>query len=249
MSKYKLENSNYNLSPVKFNCDNAFGDHIKDPFPSSSFFMIIVGKAGSGKTSFMVNLMSGTHENRIYRKVFDKITLVMPKNSRSSLQKDPFEDLPEEQQFESFTPDVIQKVKDIREDFNELDKKNKRPRNQLLILDDITATLKQNDIMKSLIELATNRRHYKLSIILLVQYLRAIPKPVRFQITSLVFFKPSNQIDSKILHEEYVNLKYNDYQDLARFVWVNSHDFLMIDKQSEKYYKNLQQIIMPEKEI
>jgi hypothetical protein len=82
-----------------------------------------------------------------------------------------------------------------------------------------------------------------------VQYLRAIPKPVRFQITSLVFFKPSNQIDSKILHEEYVNLKYNDYQDLARFVWVNSHDFLMIDKQSEKYYKNLQQIIMPEKEI
>jgi hypothetical protein len=248
MSKYKLQNSNYALSPVKFNCDNAFGDHIKAPFPSSSFFMIVVGKAGSGKTSFLMNMME-KGENRIYRKVFDKITLVMPKNSRSSLKKDPFEDLPEDQQFESFTPDVIQKVKDIREDFNVLDKKNKRSRNQLLILDDITAHLKQNDIMKSLIELATNRRHYKLSIILLVQYLRAIPKPVRFQITSLVFFKPSNQFDSKIIHEEYVNLKNDDYQDLTRFVWVDSHDFLMIDKQKELYYKNLQQIIMPQEKI
>ena len=59
------------------------------------------------------------------------------------------------------------KVKAIREEFDELDIKKKRPRNQLLILDDITASLKNNDVMKMLIELSTNRRHLKLSIILL----------------------------------------------------------------------------------
>ena len=57
--------------------------------------------------------------------------------------------------------------------------------------------------MKSLIELATNRRHLKLSIVLLVQFLIAIPRPVRFQETIIVFFKPSNQLDTNILKDEY----------------------------------------------
>ena len=59
--------------------------------------------------------------------------------------------------FEAFGNDVIVKVKEIREEFDELDEKKKRPRNQLLMLDDITAYLKDNN--KPLIELATNRRH------------------------------------------------------------------------------------------
>ena len=166
----------------------------------------------------------------------------MPTNSRKSMKDNPLDDLPSDQTFEEFTPDLIKKIRDIRENFDELDKKKKRPRNQLLILDDITATLKNNDIMKSLIELATNRRHLKLSIVLLVQFLRAIPRPVRFQATSVVFFKPSNQLDTNILKDEYVNLPHDEFNDLCRFVFVNSHDFLMINKNDETYYKNLQKI-------
>jgi energy-coupling factor transporter ATP-binding protein EcfA2 len=240
MSEFTLEDSNYDLQPVKFGVDGQLGYNIKDPFPNQSFFMIIVGKAGSGKTSLLINMI--THKG-IYKKIFDKIVLVMPKNSRKSMKKNPFDDLPSEQAFEEFSYNVIKKVKDIREEFDELDKKRKRPRQQLLILDDITATLKNNDIQKQLIELATNRRHYKLSIILLVQFIRAIPRPVRFQATCLVFFKPSNQLDSKIVEEEYVNLPRDDYKDLTRFVWQDAHDFLFVDKQNETYYKNLQKII------
>ena len=82
-----------------------------------------------------------------------------------------------------------------------------------------------------------------MSIILLVQFIRAVPRPVRFQITQIVFFKPANQLDSKIIQEEYINLPHEQYNDLTRFVWVNSHDFLFIDKQNETYFKNLQKII------
>jgi GTPase SAR1 family protein len=244
MPEYLLEDSNYEMQPVKFSVDGALGEHIKAPFPNQSFFMIICGKAGSGKTSLLMNMISNKGENRIYRKVFDKILLVMPVNSRKSINKNPLDDLPDDQTFNEFSFDVIDKVKEIRDEFDELDKKKKRVRHQLLILDDITATLKNIDIQKSLIELATNRRHYKLSIILLVQYIRAVPRPVRFQTTALIFFKPANQLDSKIVEEEYVNLKRDEYNDLTRFVWQDQHDFLYVDKQNETYYKNLQKIII-----
>ena len=240
---YHLEKANYDLGHVKFNVDNPLGDHILPPFPNQSFFMLICGKAGSGKTSLLINMLTQKDKNRIYRKVFDKILLVMPSNSRKSMKNNPLDDLPDDQTFEEFNHRVIERVKEIRDEFDELDKKRKRPRNQLLILDDITATLKNNDIQKALIELATNRRHLKLSIILLVQFIRAVPRPVRFQITQVVFFKPANQLDSKIIQEEYINLPHDQYNDLTRFVWVNSHDFLFIDKQNETYFKNLQKII------
>ena len=70
-------------------------------------------------------------------------------------------------------------------------------------------------------------------MILLVQFLRAIPRPVRFQATSVVFFKPANQLDTNILKEEYVNLPTDQFNDLCRFVFENSHDFLFVNKNSE----------------
>ena len=235
---FSLEDSNYKFKPVQFNVDGIFGDHIKEPFPNSSFFWIICGKAGSGKTSLLINSLIAKKSNRVYRKVFDKIILVMPSNSRKSLKNNPLDDLPDDQVFENFDGSVIDKIKEIREGFDE--EKKKRNRNQLLILDDVTAYLKDNP--KSLIELATNRRHLKLSIVLLVQFIRSVPRPVRFQVTHLTFFKPANELDSKIIEEEYINLKKQDFDNLKRFVFENAHDFLMIDKDHELYYKNLNKI-------
>lgn len=243
MSIISLEEPNYKLEPVKFSVDDILGDHIMEPFPNQSFFWLIVGKAGSGKTSLLINALNMKKENRVYRKVFDKILLVMPSNSRKSLKKNPLDDLPDDQVFEEMSKDVIDKIKEIRSDFDELDKKKKRSRRQLLILDDITAYLKQKENVKTLIELATNRRHLKLSIILLVQYIRAVPRPVRFQVTNVAFFKPSNELDLKIIQEEFVNLKKDVFDNLKRLVFQNAHDFLMVDKNNETFYKNMQKII------
>ena len=127
--------------------------------------------------------------------------------------------------------------------------KNKKIRNQLLILDDVTAYLKNKDNQQLLIELSTNRRHLNLSIILLVQFLRSVPKPVRFQITNIVVFKPSNELDTKIIEEEYINLHKNDFKELKRFVWNDNHDFLFINKDNDTYFKNLQKITFDESNV
>ena len=44
----------------------------------------------------------------------------MPKNSRRSIKNNPMDDLPADQQFEKFGTDVMTKIKEIREEFDEL---------------------------------------------------------------------------------------------------------------------------------
>jgi GTPase SAR1 family protein len=124
---FSLEDSNYNLEPVKFNVDSSLGEHIMEPFSNKSFFWLICGKAGSGKTSLLINSLKNKGANRVYNKVFDKITLVMPKNSRASIKDNPLDDLPSDQVYEEFDENVMTKVKEIREEFDELDIKKKRP--------------------------------------------------------------------------------------------------------------------------
>jgi hypothetical protein len=116
----------------------------------------------------------------------------------------------------------------------------------LLILDDITAYLKDDPSL--LIELTTNRRHLKLSICCLVQFLRSIPRPVRFQITDITIFKPANELDTKIVQEEFIQLANYDFKSLKRFVWQNKHDYLFISKDTETYYKNLNRIKFKQKD-
>lgn len=241
--EFSLEKANYEIEKIKFNVDGIFNDKIKPPFPNSSFFLTIIGKPGSGKTNLLVNML--TNKN-IYKRVFDKVLLVMPKNSIKSLKNNIFEDLPESQQFDEISPDVFEAIKHFRAEFDEIDEDaNKKPRskNMLLILDDVTAQLKEKENQKLLIELSTNRRHFKLSIILISQYLRAIPRCVRSQTTTLVYFKPANELDNNIVRDEYINLSKDTFNNLMRFVFQNQHDFLFVDKNNESYFKNLNKII------
>lgn len=237
--EFKLEPANYKLRKIDFNVDGILNPNLKEPFPNTSFFLLLCGKAGSGKTSLLMNLLTN---KAIYKNVFDKILLCMPLNSRNSLSDNPLEDLPADQMFEQLGPEIVTKIKEIRAEYDILDKKKKRNRNTLLIIDDCTSQLKQN--IPELIELSTNRRHLKLSIILLSQYVRAIPRPVRFQITSLVTFKPANQLDIGVIAEEFNSKPKLVFEDICRFVFEDKHSFLFINKDDDTMYKNLCKIII-----
>ena len=236
---FELSDTKYNFPVVPFTVDASLGAHIHAPFPSSSFFWVLVGSAGAGKTSLMVNALTAKGKNRVYNRVYDKIVLVQPKNSRMSIKNNPFEDLPTEQIFEKLDYNVIELIEENKKEFDK-NTKNKNM-NQLLILDDITASLKDNEDI--LLQLTTNRRHMKLSIILLVQHLRSISRSVRFQITDITLFRPSNGLDEETIHEEFVgNLNTKEFKKLSRFVWKEPYDNLFINKTTNTLFKNLQKI-------
>lgn len=244
---FKLEKPYYDIQQIGFNVDDKFNDIIKEPFPNHSFFMTILGPPKSGKTNLLINMITN---KKIYKKVFDKIILVMPTTSMKSIKNNIFSDLPTDQHFNELSPDVFIKIKSVRDEFDRLEelekekKKKPKTRRMLVIFDDVLSQLKDPENYNLLVSLATRYRHLRVSVILLAQYLRNIPKPMRSQISHLVAFKMPNELDKKILREEYIGLKLNEFIKLVNFVYENPHDFLFIDLYNNKFYKNLSKIIM-----
>ena len=76
----------------EFVCDNSpIGEHLNKydmmKHLNAYSFDVIIGKPGSGKTSLLISFLSAKGSNKIYRKCFDNILLVMPSHSRNSLKK------------------------------------------------------------------------------------------------------------------------------------------------------------------
>lgn len=91
-------------------------------------------------------------------------------------------------------------------------------------------------------ELSKNRRHLSLSIILLVQYVRDIPRSIRSQNTHIILFKPGNGLDYDILRKEFIQLKTDLFNELMAFTFKDKHDNLIINLETNELYKNLQKI-------
>ena len=68
------ENDLHIKAPIML-CDVELGDGkhpIPSPMPNKAFFMMLIGSAGSGKTSFLVSLLT-QKKPRIYRKAFESV--------------------------------------------------------------------------------------------------------------------------------------------------------------------------------
>lgn len=240
MNKYKLEPSNYEkLTNIKMICDHPLTKReIKEPFFNKSFFYIISAPPGSGKTTLLFQMLSTKGKNKIYYRVFKNILYVCPPSSRGSIKDNPLADL--DTIYDELSPIVMEKIKDNKKSYDEANKDYC----QLLIIDDCSAFLKDNENMKLLSELSKNRRHLSLSIILLVQYIYDIPRSVRNQLSALIIFKPANNNDLEVLRKEFINMKKDDFIELVNFVFENKHDHLFINKENNSLYKNLQKIIL-----
>ena len=241
--KFELEPSNYTkLNCVKLSCDVALTKReIKEPFLNKSFFYLICGSPGSGKSTLMFSLLTTKGKDKIYYKVFKNILYVCPKNSRASVKDNPLEELEPDSQFDNLSMEVQNKIIDNKKMYDEHKDKNY---NQLLIIDDCSAFLKDINNVKMLNELSMNRRHLNLSIICLVQYLRLVPFSVRCQISCAIIFKPANNEDLDIIRKEFINMNKKDFMLLSDYVFKEKHDNLFINKENNSLYKNLQKIII-----
>lgn len=223
--------SKIRFKPPAFVCDKCIHDQIEEPLPKAPFFMCIIGSAGSGKTSLAVNLLTS---KQAYKRAFHHVHVVMPPRSVESLKRNVFKS------HDKMYPEL---------DYGTLDTINSRVMEaaekkeySMLFMDDVTASLKDNDIQREMKELIFNRRHLRLSIVLLVQSYNAMPLSIRKTMSHFAMFKPRNKKEYGAIFDEIIFLDKDTADKVMRFVFDEPYSFLFSDVDRGHLYKKFDRI-------
>ena len=138
------KNEDIDLNIPKFLCDdNAVGEHLNNHDLTKLLnvfgFLCVVGRAGSGKTSLTISLITQSNP-KIYKKTSHHVIVIMPQNSINSMTKNPFKGL--ENIYHEINNDVICEIYDKIDGWSKDDEKT------LLYIDDMTADLKRTKLIQ-----------------------------------------------------------------------------------------------------
>lgn len=205
--------------------------------PKHPFRMYVVGASGSGKSNFILNLL--TRKN-MYKDYFDSILVVSP----TAVHLDPnykVLDLPEEHFYEP-DEDVLERIMEVQQEVVEKKGKEKAPK-LLLVLDDIVS---YTNFTRSpmLLKFAVMSRHWNISMMILSQAYHLIMKPVRLQMSSIVFFKGSNK-ELEVITEDFGAAGMSKWQFMygVSYATMEKYNFFFVDLhrdvESGRYRKNL----------
>ena len=236
------EENDIKLDLPSWTVDNSLGDHIPSPFKKQSFFYIFTGRSRSGKSSLAIALLCNK-KPRIYRRVFDNIIVVIPSSSLRSLKKNCFETIDNSKKFDDLSYDTVNEILDLIEEYSANEEQT------LLYIDDMTAYLKQSSISMLLSKIINNRRHYLVSIIIIVQNIVRVPLELRKLATMIFFWKSSNRKELEVIKNEYINLNNNDFNKLIRFVFRDPYDFMIIDNEDNELYRKFNHLILDDTSI
>lgn len=230
-----IKHDQVDLKPVKMLCDTPLHAKLENTELTKSFFnrtnfTLVLGTPGSGKTTFTVGFIK-----QIYKKVFEKVIVVMPESSRNSLSSNPFESLPEDQLYEELTGDTVANIYDMLKDHSGEKQKT------LLILDDVQHALKNKFVLTSFKKIIANRRHLRTTIICICQNYTALDKSLRLLVNNIIAFNLGNVQFQKI-KEEHLNMKQETFDEIRKFSYKNPHDWILINPDSERIFKGFHEI-------
>lgn len=239
------KNKALNLNIPNFTCDdNPIGEHLNKYDMLSHLncygFTCLLGKPGSGKTSIVISWLTGKGKNKVFRKAFDNVVVVMPESSRNSLSKNIFEHHDPTKLYEELN------LKNITQIYDKLIASSKEKENTLLILDDIGASLKSNDIQTILKKIIFNRRHLKCHIVVMLQSFTSAPLTIRKLYTNVIMFKPSKK-EFETLFEELFETQKDNAMDIMNFVYDKPHQYLFLNVDSQRMYKHFDEVIVHKK--
>ena len=233
------------IQPVHFKTDVEF-DKIIPPLPNKTFFMALVGKPASGKSTTMSALLSKKPNKDgfgFYRKQFEHVYFVMPRNSLENMpDKHPYHKHIEAQPdtyFDTLNGKTLMEIMTrAKEDALEGER-------SLLLIDDELAALKNPEVINLLKEIAANRRHYALSVCILTQVWNTIPIVVRKMLSHAFIWRASPK-EFECMHDEaFFNLSKADAKELCEHAWKQDHGFVFIGLSDNKFYdKSLHELVM-----
>jgi KaiC/GvpD/RAD55 family RecA-like ATPase len=224
------------LTPPGFKCDTCLVKRDIEPFENRSFFTGIFGKPGSGKTSLCVSSLV-SRKPKVYAKAFNHVYVWMPSSSRKSLRCDPFGALDPGNLFEDLD---LASLSEVYEKLQE-----NTPETSLIVIDDMSQSLKDHSIRKLLNHIILNRRHLHCSIMIMSQYFNAVPLEMRKNLSSVIIVgRITNKKEYKNLAEEVLHLDKDDMDAVMRYTFQKPHDHLFIRLDSGRMYRNMARLIL-----
>lgn len=223
------------LKPVKMLCDNGIHPKLNKyeltKFLNCHSTNLLIGKPGSGKTSLIGSFFNS---KELLKQTYHNLILFQPSNSRSSMKDDIFETIPtkyDELNYENLS-EVMEQIQ------------NEDPKyNNCIILDDQGAYLKNKEVKKLLKNIIFNRRHLRTSIFFLTQTYLSVDKEIRKLFSNLFVFKVSKK-ELELIFDELVEEAKDLVQPISKFVFDVPYNFLFINTDSGKMYKNWDEIIL-----
>lgn len=201
-------------------------------------------------------------ENKQLKKVIKKISekdtnkeIVenKPSNSGMAIKMFPNDDktftglLPDDCYITEYDPSTLARIVEQQQgmiDFLEENGYTKHVADRILIIfDDLVGSLlftnKKGDTFKTL---NTNHRHMSVSIFMVSQAYKEIPKTVRTNFTCLILFKIFSAKEIEAIHEEYpMDLQSKEWEEVYNYCTNEPHGFMFFDikkKEGQRIMKN-----------
>lgn len=198
----------------------------------------VIGKPGSGKTSLVTSLFTS---RKIYRKCFHLIIVFMPPHSLSSMtdQSCPWYRLPRDQLFSELSPEtmarawaLIQTRKAHYKDFQ-----------ALIVFDDVQVAY--HDVERQMLDWSANRRHYHLSMFVIGQSYKKLPRMFRSSMSDLFAFRLSNGDLEDIEKELFAGSK-KEWRDILHAYAHDpaAHSFLYLHITGQRVFLNWSEVLM-----
>lgn len=206
--------------------------------PASSFFLILNGKPGSGKTNMLLNLLL---RKSLYGRKFDKIFFFSP--SQRTFSENYLNGLPKSQRFDTFNiPDLMSAIESIEDSGKKV----------LFVFDDVVNDLDTAKNQSALLRLLYNRRHLTgkggfTSVIITSQVYNRIPLRIRKVATHTIFFPTGSEKEKMSIYDELVGgMNYADFDSILKRSWgADEHAFIFMDILRQKFYRNFDTEISP----
>ena len=231
MLKISEEKNDMVVKAPPNNLDKPLASDIPYPLPPySGFSMLIVGSSGSGKTSLLYSMVTGSKKKgkrTSYKNVFDYIYLISPTLGGSSMKNDKFKSIPEDQIYRELTLEGLTELE------SKLYQNREDDKNSLVILDDVGSQIRRNaKAEKKLTQMLQNRRHAFTSYITLLQKYKDAQPGYRANLSHAIFFRPKNKIEAEAITSELMPYDNKKNKQILDYVFENEntkYPFLMID--------------------
>ena len=235
------KNKGINLKVPEFTCDGNLAEHLNKYDMLKNFngyyFSGFIGRPGSGKTSLLISMLTGRKKDKVFKKVFNNVILVMPSTSRNSMKNNIFKKHTDDKMFDELDGTTINTI------HAKLLSSSEENESTLLILDDVGAMLKRNETHETYRKIIYNERHLKCAIIILLQSYMSIPKEIRKLFNNVVMFKPP-KTEFINLFEELFETKKDLALDIMNFTYDKPHDWLLLNVPSQRMFKGFDEIIL-----